>query len=716
MGRLRASVFAAIWTGLACAAAAQTPLLFPEAPVNTFTTGGQRAASVAIDPAGDFVVVWQGQDGDSIGVKARRFDTFGAPLGDEFQVNTYTTAAQYSPRVATDASGNFVVVWSSYVQTGEEAGGIFGQRFDSAGAPVGGEFHVNTYTTGAQYQPAVAMNAAGRFVVAWSSAGQDGDGYGVFAQRYDPDGNVLGGEFQVNTTTTGHQYAPSVAMDTTGGFFVAWSGGPMGSSSYDVFGRRYGPAGNALGSEFQVNAQTGVDARLPSVATDNDGDAVVVWQQPDTDGTGVYGQRFDESGQPEALPFRANTHTAGNQSRPWAAFDQTHEFVVVWDGEGQDDPGAASGLGVFAQRFGDPNVPVGGEFPVNLFTAGGQSHPAVSMNASGNFAIAWESDDQDGSLLGIFSRRGEFHAARSMAVDAHGTGMTTSNLNGVLEANEAVQVEPTWQNTFAFDLPTSGTAQNLDGPPGAAYVIEDGTAGYGTITGGATADCLTAAGDCYVMAVLGTRQVAHWDATFSENLNGLITKTWSLHVGESFPDVPISHPFYAFIENLFHNGITGGCGGGSYCPDSSVTRAQMAVFLLKSEHGSAFAPPPCTGVFPDVACPSTFADWIEQLAAEGITGGCGGGNYCPDNPVTRQQMAVFLLKAKYGSTYVPAGCTGIFGDVPCPSQFADWIEELSNQGITGGCGGGNYCPTNPNTRGQMAVFLVKTFGLLLYGP
>jgi len=210
--------------------------------------------------------------------------------------------------------------------------------------------------------------------------------------------------------------------------------------------------------------------------------------------------------------------------------------------------------------------------------------------------------------------------------------------------------------------------------------------------------------------------VAHWDATFSENLNGLITKTWSLHVGESFPDVPISHPFYAFIENLFHNGVTGGCGGGGYCPDSSVTRAQMAVFLLKSEHGSAFAPPPCTGVFPDVACPSTFADWIEQLAAEGITGGCGGGNYCPDNPVTRQQMAVFLLKAKYGSTYVPAGCTGIFGDVPCPSQFADWIEELSNQGITGGCGGGNYCPTNPNTRGQMAVFLVKTFGLLLYGP
>jgi hypothetical protein len=79
-------------------------------------------------------------------------------------------------------------------------------------------------------------------------------------------------------------------------------------------------------------------------------------------------------------------------------------------------------------------------------------------------------------------------------------------------------------------------------------------------------------------------------------------------------------------------------------------------------------------------------------------------------------MAVFLLKAQHGSAYVPAACAGLFGDVACPSIFADWIEQLAAEQITGGCGGGNYCPSNPNTRGQMAVFLVKTFGLLLYGP
>jgi hypothetical protein len=142
----------------------------------------------------------------------------------------------------------------------------------------------------------------------------------------------------------------------------------------------------------------------------------------------------------------------------------------------------------------------------------------------------------------------------------------------------------------------------------------------------------------------------------------------------------------------------------------------MAVFLLKAKHGSAFTPPACVppGIFPDVPCPGQFTDWIEQLFAEGITGGCAGGNYCPNDAVTRQQMAVFLLKAHDGSTYDPPDCVGIFDDVPCTpgTGFSDWIEELSNRNITGGCSTPPpplYCPTNPNTRGQMAVFLTKTF-------
>jgi hypothetical protein len=141
----------------------------------------------------------------------------------------------------------------------------------------------------------------------------------------------------------------------------------------------------------------------------------------------------------------------------------------------------------------------------------------------------------------------------------------------------------------------------------------------------------------------------------------------------------------------------------------------MAVFLLRSEEGDIYSPPACvTPTFNDVPCSNPFAKWIEELAGRGITAGCGSGNYCPNNPVTRAQMAVFLLKTAEGSGYSPPACvTPTFNDVPCSNPFAKWIEELASRGITAGCGGGNYCPNAPVTRGQMAVFLVKTFGLPL---
>jgi len=181
-----------------------------------------------------------------------------------------------------------------------------------------------------------------------------------------------------------------------------------------------------------------------------------------------------------------------------------------------------------------------------------------------------------------------------------------------------------------------------------------------------------------------------------------------------FLDVPSADIFHPYVEAVLRNGITAGCGGGNYCRDAPVRRDQMAVFLLKAEHGASYVPPDCKGVFPDVACPSPFAGWVEQLAAEGITTGCGGGNYCPSASVTRAQMAVFLLKTEHGSAYTPPACAGIFGDVACPSPFADWIENLYAENVTGGCSASPllYCPGNSNTRGQMAVFISKTFGLL----
>jgi streptogramin lyase len=297
------------------------------------------------------------------------------------------------------------------------------------------------------------------------------------------------------------------------------------------------------------------------------------------------------------------------------------------------------------------------------------------------------------------------------ALEVDGSG------NGVLEVGETVQMNPTWLNTLVAPADLSGTASGFTGPAGATYSITDSSASYGTVPAESTADCDTT-GNCYGISIAGSRTQPHWDATINEteSPDGIV-KTWTLHVGGSFGDVPTSHQFYAFIETLFHSGVTGGCGPGSYCPDASVTRAQMAVFLLKGRYGPNQLYPPATGtVFTDVPAGAFAASYIEALAGNRITGGCGPSLYCPNNTVTRQQMAVFLLKSKHGSAYAPPACTGVFSDVPCPSQYADWIEQLAAEGITGGCGGSNYCPTSPNTRGQMAVFLTKTFGLKLYGP
>jgi len=178
-----------------------------------------------------------------------------------------------------------------------------------------------------------------------------------------------------------------------------------------------------------------------------------------------------------------------------------------------------------------------------------------------------------------------------------------------------------------------------------------------------------------------------------------------------FADVPPDHWAFYQVEAMALAGITSGCGVNIYCPSAMTTRTQMAVWLLRAIHGSDYLPPAATGVFNDVPINHWAAPWIEQLAAEGITAGCGNGNYCPDAGVSRDQMAVFLLRGKHSSAYSPPPATGVFNDVPLNHWAAPWIEQLAAEGITVGCGNGNYCPDVVVTRDQMAVFMVRAFEL-----
>ena len=192
----------------------------------------------------------------------------------------------------------------------------------------------------------------------------------------------------------------------------------------------------------------------------------------------------------------------------------------------------------------------------------------------------------------------------------------------------------------------------------------------------------------------------------------LIGGTLQQIVPYTFADVPPTHIFWNFVERLYEAGVTGGCGGDNYCPAAPTSREQMAVLVLRAKDNT-LVPPPCgTPMFTDVPASSPFCRWIEELARRQVVTGCGGGAYCPGSSVTRAQMAVFALATLEGPGYTPPACTTpMFNDVPASSPFCKWIEELARRGVVAGCGNGSYCPNTAINRGEMAVFLVGTFSL-----
>jgi hypothetical protein len=190
--------------------------------------------------------------------------------------------------------------------------------------------------------------------------------------------------------------------------------------------------------------------------------------------------------------------------------------------------------------------------------------------------------------------------------------------------------------------------------------------------------------------------------------------TVSIDIFGSFSDVPPSHWAGSWIQRLYEAEITAGCSDlpMQFCPTGTVTRAEMAVFLVRGRHGSDFTPPPASGQFADVPVNHWAAPWIEQLAADGVTAGCGPGLYCPDAPTSRAEIAVFLLRAANFDGCLPEAATGaIFSDVPAGYWAASWIERLVREGVTAGCGGGMYCPESPLSRAEMSVFLVRSFSI-----
>ncbi|MGH7342160.1 MAG: hypothetical protein ACREKH_16845, partial [Candidatus Rokuibacteriota bacterium] len=290
---------------------------------------------------------------------AQRFDADGSPTGTEFQVNTYTTSYQQDPAVAVAPAGGFLVVWAS--GPGGSVTDIQGQRYDAGGLPLGGEFLVNSYTTGLQFAPAAMSDAAGRFVVVWGSAGSsetDLHGTSIQARRFDAGGTPVGGQFQVNSYTTGNQYQPAIAVDDSGDFVVAWTSEDGTNDAYAVStqAQRFDAGGSAMGAQIQVSFPTADNQRRPQVAREPGGGFVVVWESdgslgPDVVGTSIQGHRYDASGVPVGSQFQVNSYRNLDQRRPAVVAVDTDAFIALWDSEGGLPGSDESGLSVHGQLF-----------------------------------------------------------------------------------------------------------------------------------------------------------------------------------------------------------------------------------------------------------------------------------------------------------------------------------------------------------------------------
>ena len=407
------------------AALAQYPVGY-EFLVNSYTTASHNSPAVATDGHGNFVVVWS----TYAGVYGRRFSAYGVPLGGDFLVAA-DTGGPHSPALAASPNGNFVVVWSSSGADGSSFG-ILGRRFDASGAPLGGPFPVNSYTTERQVRPAVSADANGNFVVAWESFAQDAPAnYGVFVQRFDGSGTPQGAEFRVNSYTAdyfGNQSLPTVGSDAAGNFLVVWVDHFefFGLEDHSLQGQRFDAAGVPQGTQFQVNAAT-ASTQSPDIAMNESGNFVVVWANtssgfPFGDSV-VMGRRFDAAGAPQGADFQVNTAVTGAQGSAAVDMDANGRFAVVWHSTRYG--GSLLDSGVFAQQFDASGAPVGSEFRVNSYTTGTQRAPAIASSPDENFVVVWESPDQGGligQLYGDLVFRDGFETGDFSRWDAAQTG------------------------------------------------------------------------------------------------------------------------------------------------------------------------------------------------------------------------------------------------------------------------------------------------------
>jgi hypothetical protein len=359
--------------------------------------GDQVWPSISLLPTAG-VIAWQDNvvDNNGSGIGGSMLGAnFGA--GHIFCANKTATGNQINPKVQLLANENIIFVWQSSVAGTPDiyarlAKGAVTKTASSYGTNFSTiDLRVNTYTKDQQIDPAVAALPDGSAIITWSSYGQDGSMWGVFARKISGKGAFSPAkEFQVNQYTQYNQRKPSVATLANGNYVISWvSEQERFYNSVDIYARVFTAAGAPVTDEIPINSGTNI-CDTPDVAALNDGGFTVVWAQKDlanpTNSWDVWGRAFSASGSPEVGDFRINTYLFGDQYRPKIAAGPSGS-LVVWTSMGQD----GSREGVFGRFLQGGTAVAGSEMQVNTTWISQQLHPAVAWNGVNNFLVVWTS-------------------------------------------------------------------------------------------------------------------------------------------------------------------------------------------------------------------------------------------------------------------------------------------------------------------------------------
>jgi hypothetical protein len=511
-----------------------------------------------------------------------------------------------------------------------------------------------------------------------------------------------------------------IAMTNTAGgdFLYAWNKADPFNTGYTVEYMLMGQNGNEIRAFSPIPTPAGTLTDLadssPAVAAAPDGHLAVIWERYEYNSgpdelDNIYMDIFDSQGNLVAGPLNLSNRTLGDGGYAFASAitaTDDNRFVVSWTHYDSN----ISAWNIWAGSYTTSGSVV--TAPTAITTDNISEEPILN-SLPGSRVVLTSQKNSGGPYFTILDSAGNIIKSETNLNDPYAT-----------QTPDAVAVRGD-RLVFGWPTRTGVTLKVYD----AFFNPVAGSTASNTHTTGGNRD-LSLTSDVRGSVILTWSDSLHNNLLYAlANNNGhfIVAPQQNLAMSDyletsvngqgsapitKFVDAPVSYWATPWIEGLAASGLTAGCGVGMYCPSKTVTRAQMAVFLINAK---GVTPPAATGtMFTDVPVTHWAAKWIEELARRGITAGCGANLYCPDAPVTREQMAVFLLKAQ---DITPLAATGtVFTDVPVTHWAAKWIEELARRGITAGCGPNLYCPGKPVMRDQMSVFLVRAFSLPFEAP